>query len=185
MSKHIAISDEMVVNKIYHIRGQRIMLDRDLAELYGVDVKQLKRQVRRNISRFPDDFMFELTKAEFENWRSQFGTSNFSDKMGLRYNPFAFTEYGVLMLSSVLKSARAIQVNIQIMRVYTKMKQLLLTHKDILAKIEQLEKKLMKQGRKNKKYDEQMQLLFAYLEELLPRKNEPMKKIGYKRKDEE
>ena len=103
---------------------------------------------------------------------------------GTRKLPFAFTEHGVLMLSSVLKSDRAIQVNIQIMRVYTKMKELLVTHKDILTKIGHLEKKLMKQGRRNKKYDEQIALLFAYLEELLPKKNEPMKKIGYKRKDE-
>jgi len=182
MSKHLAIADEMVVNKICHIRGQRVMLDRDLAELYGVETRALIQAVKRNKKNFPEDFMFQLTSNEVQDLISQIVTSSWG---GTRKLPFAFTEHGVLMLSSVLKSGRAIQVNIQIMRVYTKMKQLLLTHKDILAKIEQLEKKLMKQSRKNKKYDEQMQLLFAYLEELLPKKNEPMKKVGYKRKDEE
>ena len=158
------------------------MLDRDLAELYGVETRALIQAVKRNKKNFPEDFMFQLTSNEVQDLISQIVTSSWG---GTRKLPFAFTEHGVLMLSSVLKSGRAIQVNIQIMRVYTKMKQLLLTHKDILAKIEQLEKKLMKQSRKNKKYDEQMQLLFAYLEELLPKKNEPMKKVGYKRKDEE
>ena len=102
---------ELIASKIYLIRGIKVMLDRDLAELYGVDTKRLKEQVRRNIERFPEDFMFELTKEELENWRSQFATSN-RDIMGLRIPPFAFTEHGVLMLSSVLKSERAIQVNI-------------------------------------------------------------------------
>jgi|ERR1035437_734904 hypothetical protein len=184
MSKYLAISDETVVNKIYQIRGQRVMLDRDLAELYGVSTGNLNKAVKRNKKRFPVDFMFQLTKVELQNWIFQFGTSK-KEKMGLRNLPFVFTEHGVLMLSSVLKSDRAIQVNIQIMRVYTRMKELLLTHKDIISKIEQLEKKLMKQDRKNKKYDEQMQLLFAYLKELLPKQNEPMRRIGYRRKEEE
>jgi len=102
---------ERVANKIYSIRKTRVMLDRDLAELYGVKTKALKQAVRRNITRFPEDFMFELTKEEFTNWRSQFVTSN-HDKMGLRYSPMVFTEQGVAMLSSVLNSDRAIQVNI-------------------------------------------------------------------------
>ena len=102
MSKLLSIPDEIITNKIYLIRGQKVMLDRDLAELYSVETKQLKRQVRRNIDRFPEDFMFELTKEEFKNWRCQFGTSNSSDKMGLRYSPMVFTEHGVAMLSSVL-----------------------------------------------------------------------------------
>jgi len=105
---------ERVANKIYVIRDTRVMLDRDLAELYGVETKVLKQAVRRNIKRFPDDFMFELSKEELTNWRSQFVTSN-HDKMGLRYSPMAFTEQGVAMLSSVLNSERAIQVNILIM----------------------------------------------------------------------
>ena len=104
---------ESIVSKIVFIRDEKVMLDRDLAELYGVETKVLKQAVRRNIKRFPGDFMFELTKKEFENWRSQFVTSN-SDKMGLRYKPMAFTEQGVAMLSSVLHSNRAIEVNIAI-----------------------------------------------------------------------
>jgi ORF6N domain len=106
------------------IRNQKVMLDRDLAELYGVETKVLKQAVKRNIDRFPEDFMFELTKSELENWRSQFVTSN-SDKMGLRYSPFAFTEHGVLMLSSILNSQQAIQVNIQIVRIFTRLRNLL------------------------------------------------------------
>jgi len=102
------LPDEVIVSKIYLIRGKKVMLDRDLAELYKVETKQLKRAVRRNIERFPDDFMFELSKEELENWRYQFGTSNI-EKFGLRVTPFAFTEYGLLMLASVLNSERAIQ----------------------------------------------------------------------------
>lgn len=158
------------------------MIDRDLAELYGVETRTLIQAMKRNRKNFPDDFMFQLTTKEFQNLISQIVTSSWG---GTRKLPFVFTEHGVLMLSSVLKNDRAIQVNIQIMRVYTRMKELLLTHKDIILKIEQLEKKLMKQDRKNKKYDEQMQLLFAYLKELLPKQNEPMRRMGYRRKDEE
>jgi hypothetical protein len=115
MSTEISIiPDELVVNKIYFLRNHKVMLDRDLATLYGIETRVLKQAVRRNIVRFPEDFMFELTKEEFENWRSQFATSN-SDKMGLRYAPMVFTEHGVLMLSSVLNSEKAIQTNIQIL----------------------------------------------------------------------
>jgi hypothetical protein len=103
---------ERIASKIYLIRDIRVMLDRDLAELYGVETKALKQAVRRNIRRFPEDFMFELTKEEFRNWRSQFVTSH-RDKMGLRYSPMAFTEQGVAMLSSVLRSRRAILVNVE------------------------------------------------------------------------
>ena len=102
MSQNILISEETILDKIYFIRNQKVMLDRDLAMLYGIETKRLKEQVKRNISRFPEDFMFELTKDEFANWRSQIATSN-SEKMGLRYAPMAFTEHSVLMLSSVFK----------------------------------------------------------------------------------
>jgi hypothetical protein len=112
---------ELIEKKIYLIRGQKVLLDRDLAELYRVETKVLKQAVKRNIKRFPDDFMFELSKAEFTHWRSQFVTSK-SDKIGLRYSPMAFTEQGVAMLSSVLKSERAIEVNIQIMRAFVKLR---------------------------------------------------------------
>jgi hypothetical protein len=111
------VSIEQISDRIYFIRGQRAMLDRDLAELYGVETKRLKEQVRRNIERFPDDFMFELTKNEFEILRSQFATSSWG---GVRYAPMAFTEHGVLMISSVLKNDKAVQVNIQIMDGYGK-----------------------------------------------------------------
>ena len=104
----LMVPEEIIMNKIYYIREQKVMLDRDLAILYGVETKQLKRQVNRNRERFPADFMFEMNKEEFMNWRSQFGTSNSSDAMGLRYAPYVFTEQGVAMLSSVLNSKQAI-----------------------------------------------------------------------------
>ena len=173
MSKLLSIPDEIILNKIYLLRGQKVMLDRDLAELYGVETKQLKRQVNRNIERFPDDFMFKMTDEEFQNWRSQFGTSNFSDKMGLRYPPLCFTEQGVAMLSSVLNSKQAIEVNIRIIRIFTKMREVLSTHKDILLKLEQLEKKV-------NKHDDDIQLIFSALKQLLNHPNPPRKKIGYK-----
>jgi hypothetical protein len=121
MKKNVEVQnmlpDEVIISKIYLIRGKKVMLDRDLADLYKVDTKQLKRAVRRNVGRFPNDFMFELSKKELFDWRNQFGTSN-NEKMGMRVAPFAFTEYGLLMLASVLNSDRAIQINIQIVRVF-------------------------------------------------------------------
>jgi phage regulator Rha-like protein len=159
---------ETITNKIYFIRGTKIMLDRDLAELYGVETKQLKRAVRRNIDRFPDDFMYELTKKELEDWRCQIGTSN-AIKMGLRYPPLAFTEQGVAMLSSVLNSKRAIQVNIQIMRAFNKLRQMLVTHKDLKKKIEAMEAK----------YDEQFKIVFEAIKQLLTEDKKPKRKIGF------
>src|SRR5258706_13764772 len=129
--RSLMIPDELVMNKIYIIRGQKVILDRDLAELYQVETKRLKEAVRRNIDRFPEDFMFEMTSEELENWRTQIASSN-SEKMGLRHLPFCFTEQGVAMLSSVLNSETAIHVNIQIIRIFTKMRQVILEHKDIL-----------------------------------------------------
>jgi hypothetical protein len=176
-AKGILIPDELVMNKIYLIRGQKVMLDRDLAHLYGVETKVFKQAVRRNIERFPGDFMFEMTSEELENWRSQFVTSN-SDNMGLRYPPFCFTEQGVAMLSSVLKSETAIRVNIQIIRVLTKMRELLLTHKDILLQLEKMERKLTG-------HDADIVLIFQYLKQLLNPPQPPRNKIGFKRKGEE
>ena len=129
----IMIPDEMIMNKIYLIRGKKVMLDRDLAELYEIETKQLKRAVRRNISRFPEDFMFELTTGEFKNLRSQFGTSSWG---GSRYLSMAFTEYGVIMLASVLNSERAVQMNIRIVRIFTRMREMLASHKGVLQKLE-------------------------------------------------
>lgn len=167
--------NEVIIDKIYLIRGQKVMLDRDLAELYQVETKVLKQSIKRNSSRFPEDFMFELTKEELENWRSQFVTSN-SDKMGLRYMPFAFTEQGVAMLSSVLNSERAIQMNIQIIRIFTKMKEMALTHKDILLKIEKLETETGKNS-------SDIQTIFKALKQLLqePKIEEKRTKIGFKK----
>ena len=175
MSDNSLISEETISNKIYFIRNQKVMFDRDLAFLYGVETKRLKEQVKRNISRFPEDFMFELTKEEFSNWRSQFATSN-SDKMSLRYLPMVFTEHGVLMLSSVLKSDKAIQTNIQIMRIFTKVRQMLLDTTEIKIDILQIQKKL-------ENHDKNIELVFSYLDELTEKKEneKPRIKIGYKK----
>ena len=183
--KTLMVTDEVIMKKIYNIRGQKVMIDRDLAQLYGVETKQLKRQVRRNIDRFPEDFMFAMTKKEFENWRSQFGTSNFADKIGLRYPPFCFTEQGVSMLSGVLNTPTAIEVHIRIIRVFSKMKELLMTHKDILLKLEQIEKKMLKQDGKMKKYENDIRMIFEVLKELLNPPQKPRKKIGFRISNEE
>jgi len=168
------VPDELVLNNIYLIRGQKVMLDRDLAELYGVETKVLKQSVKRNIKRFPEDFMFEMTKNEFENWRSQFVTSN-SDKTGLRYSPYCFTEQGVAMLSSVLKSERSISVNIKIMRIFTKMRQILMDNTELKIAIEDIR-------RKTENNSKNIEVVFKYLDELLEKKDHPEKRngIGYK-----
>ena len=134
------IPQVLVERKIFLIRGRRVMLDRDLAELYNVETRVLNQAVKRNLNRFPEDFMFQLTQAEMENWKSQIVISN-KNKMGLRKAPYAFTENGVAMLSSVLGSERAVEVNIQIMRTFTRLREMLLTHKDLQKKIEDMEKK--------------------------------------------
>lgn len=180
----IAIAEEAIIGKIYLIRGKKIMLDRDLAELYGVETRVLNQAVRRNERRFPDDFMFRLTMAELEDWKSQIVISN-KEKMGLRKPPLAFTEQGVAQLSSVLNSETAIEVNIQIIRIFTKMRELLLTHKDILIKLEQMERKMMKQGGKLQKHDKDIRLVFETLKQLLDPPREPRPRIGFRRKDEQ
>jgi len=177
----IILPDEVIVNKIYIIRDKKIMLDRDLAELYDVETRILNQSVRRNEKRFPYDFMFQLTPEEIENWKSQIVISN-REKMGLRKPPMAFTEQGVAMLSSILNSDRAIMVNIQIIRVFTKMRELLATHKDILQKLEQLEKKDIEQ-------DEKIMLIFEYLKQLEKVKQEELEfknrpKLGFKSSNE-
>jgi len=174
MKNEIIIPDETLFNKIYLIRGQKVMLDRDLAELYGVETKVLKQSVRRNLNRFPEDFMFEMTPKELENWRSQIVTSN-SEKMGVRYLPFCFTEQGITMLSCVLSSERAIAVNIHIMRLFTKMREMILTHKELLLELEEIRKKMVSQ-------DERIDLVFDYLTQFIT-KDETEKgrrKIGFK-----
>jgi hypothetical protein len=167
------LADEVVINKIYIIRGQKVMLDEDLAELYQVDTKRLNEAVKRNTERFPKDFMFCLTKKEFDNLKSQFATSSWG---GRRKLPYAYTEQGVSMLSGVLNSTIAIQVHIQIIRVFTKMKEMLLTNKDILLKLEQMEKDV----KTNKK---DIALIFEALKQLLHQPKEPRRRIGFKPDD--
>jgi len=177
MKKASLLPDELIINKIILLRDQKVLIDRDLADLYGVETRILNQAVKRNIKRFPDDFMFQMTKEEFEIWKSQIVISN-SDRMGLRKPPFVFTEQGVAMLSSVLNSDRAILVNIQIMRVFTKMRALLDSHKEILRKLESIEKKDIEQ-------DDKILLIFEYLKQLEQAKQEETiykerKRIGFK-----
>ncbi len=163
---------ESIVSKILYLRGEKVLLDRDLAVLYGVETRVLKQAVRRNIERFPKDFMFELNKKEFENWRSQFVISN-SDKMGLRHPPMAFTEQGVAMLSSVLKSPRAIEVNIAIMRAFVQLRKSFTSKKEIEKKLKELENHL-------EKHDVDIKLIFEVIRQLMePPEDEPRKNIGF------
>tara|TARA_R110002072_G_scaffold232309_2_gene389713 strand:+ start:14020 stop:14544 length:525 start_codon:yes stop_codon:yes gene_type:complete len=164
---------EQIMTKIYTIRGQKVMIDRDLAELYGVETKVLKQAVRRNTYRFPKDFMFELNNIEFNNLRSQIVTSNSGDKMGLRYLPITFTEQGVAMLSGILKSEHAIAVNIQIIRLFTKMKAILSENQEIL--LESGETK-----RKTNDQDEKIEQIFNYLSRFVDQRANK-EKVGYKK----
>ncbi|WP_379087087.1 ORF6N domain-containing protein [Pedobacter sp. UC225_65] len=169
------VSDDIVVNKIYEIRNQKVMLDRDLAELYGVETRVLNQAVKRNIDRFPEDFMFQLNAEELENWKSQIVISN-REKFGLRKAPFVFTEHGVLMLSSVLNSQQAIQVNIQIVRIFTRLRKLLEGHNELKLEIADIKKKLKSQ-------DKNIELVFSYIDELIEKKAKPRKRIGFKPDD--
>ena len=168
------ISIENITGLIYLIRGKKVILDRDLAALYGVETKVFKQAVRRNIDRFPEDFMSELTKSEFIKWRSQFVTSN-SDKMGLRYNPMVFTEQGVAMLSSVLRSKTAIQINIQIMRAFTKVRHFILDNVELRKELENLRVDM----------DGKFRVVFEALDQLLTAGNKPRKKIGFTVKEKQ
>jgi hypothetical protein len=166
----VIVSEEKILEKILLLRGQKVMLDRDLAQMYGVEVKRLNEAVKRNASRFPEDFMFQLAQNEWRNLKSQIATSSWG---GVRKPPYAFTEQGVAMLSSVLNSETAIQVNIQIIRLFTKMKQLILDNKDLWMKIEKIEQHLIKN-------DEEIKTVFAYLKKLLIPENKPRNPIGFK-----
>jgi hypothetical protein len=148
---------QQVESKIIIIRNKKVMLDHDLADLYGVETKRLKEQVKRNIGRFPADFMFTLSDQEFGDWRSQFATSNSALKMGLRHSPYAFTEQGIAMLSSVLNSEQAIHVNIQIIRTFTKLREMLLSNEMLRNKIETMEKK----------YDHKFKIVFDAIKTIL------------------
>ena len=166
----IVIPDERIIGKIFYIRGKKVMFDRDLADLYGVETKVLNQAVKRNKKRFPEDFMFRLEKREADIFlRSQIVTLEMGKYS--KYLPYVFTEQGVSMLSSVLKSERAIQVNIQIMRTFTRMRELLLTHKELREKIEKMERK----------YDGQFKVVFNVIKRLIKTDpEEKMGKIGFK-----
>ncbi len=164
----ILIPVERIERVIYLIRGEKVILDRDLAELYEVSTKALKQAVRRNITRFPSDFMFVLDQAEFQNWRSQFVTSN-SVRQGLRYAPMAFTEHGILMLSTVLNSERAIQVNIEVMRAFVRFRQLLASDAELSHRLNDLERK----------YDRQFKIVFTAIRQLLTPPSRGRKLIGF------
>lgn len=173
-SNVLTIPDELVMNKIYLIRNQKVMLDRDLAELYQVETKALNQQVKRNLKRFPEDFMFQLTIEEWAAMRSQIVTASIT-RRNINATPYVFTEQGVAMLSGILNSDRAIAVNIQIMRIFTKMRQLLSDNTELRLEIEKIKKKLDNQ-------DKNMEIVFMYLDELLEKKENPEERngIGYK-----
>lgn len=162
----VSVGDEEIAHKILWIRGKKVMLDKDLAQLYGVETKVLNQAVRRNSERFPLDFMYQLTQEEVSVLRSQFVTSSYG---GRRYLPYAFTEQGVAMLSSVLKSKRAIEVNIQIMRTFTKLREMMLSQKDLQEKITAMEQK----------YDEHFQVVFHAIKQLLQEPEKPKRRIGF------
>ena len=132
---------KQIVARIYEIGDMKVILDRDLSELYGVETRVLNQSVRRNVDCFPEDFMFQLTKNELDKWRSQFVTSNSPDRMGLRRRPYVFTEHGVLMLSNTLRSDRAIQVSIQIIRIFIRMRQLIQEDKNLVQKVSRIERR--------------------------------------------
>lgn len=168
MAKVGALVPEVIERRILLIRGQKVMLDSHLAELYGVETKALKRAVRRNRGRFPHDFMLELTGEEYEILRSQFGTLRWGEHA--KYLPYAFTEQGVAMLSSVLNGKRAVQVNIEIMRAFVRLREILSTHKDLARKLEELEKK----------YDEQFRVVFEVIRQLMaPPEPPPKRRMGF------
>ena len=180
-STEIILPSERIETKIFFIRGKKVILDKDLALLYGVETRTLNQAVQRNKKRFPEDFMFKLNLdeikiwAEFEhsdasNLRSQFVISSYG---GRRYRPYVFTEQGIAMLSSVLKSERAIQVNIQIMRTFIKLRELLASNKLLREKIEKLEQK----------YDNNFKTIFKVIKQLLAEEEKPKRKIGFKTAD--
>lgn len=162
----LIIPSERICRSILLIRGHKVILDKDLSELYEVETKDLTRAVRRNLERFPEDFMFRLNEKEFENLRRHFGTSSWG---GRRYPPYVFTEQGVAMLSSVLRSKRAVQVNIAIMRTFVKLREILATNTALRRKIESMERK----------YEEQFKLIFNVLSEMVMTDSKPKSQIGF------
>ena len=167
-------SSGTIASKIRLIRGRKVMLDNDLAGLYGVETKQLKRAVKRNIERFPDDFMFEITAEEYDSLRCQIGTLKRGEHS--KYSPYAFTEQGIAMLSSVLRSKRAIQVNIAIVRVFVAIKEMLLAHKESTLRVYKLEQKM---DRKFVQYDKDIELIFKAIQQVIVEKEKPRRQIGF------
>ncbi|OGU76338.1 MAG: DNA-binding protein [Ignavibacteria bacterium RBG_16_34_14] len=179
MAKELVIL-ESVETKILFIRGQKVILDKDLAGLYGVATRDLNKAVSRNISRFPSDFMFQLNRKEFNNLKFQFGTSSLPDGKagwgGTRKLPYAFTEQGIAMLSSVLRSERAVQVNIVIMRAFVKLREILSTHKELAQRLKELELKI-------ETHDEQIIAIFEAINQLLAPPEPIKRKIGFEVKE--
>jgi hypothetical protein len=183
MPVHTIIKPEAIAERIFFVRGEKVMLDADLATLYGMETKRLKEAVRRNIKRFPSDFMFELTKEEFDRLRSQFATSNERNlryqfgtsnerepkRGGTRYMPFAFTEQGVAMLSSVLNSDQAIEVNIAIMRAFVQLRGILASHHELSLRLDALEER----------YDEQFRAVFEAIRQLMKEEAKPKHPLGF------
>ena len=167
MDDIVKINEEKVAQQIFFVRGEKVMLDYDLAKLYEVKTKVFNQSVKRNIKRFPLDFMFQLTQEEYENLRSQIVTSSWG---GRRFLPFAFTEQGVAMLSGILNSDRAIEVNIAIMRTFVQVRKLMDSNKELANKIQVLEGK----------YDEQFQIVFNAIKQLIQQEDKPRKAIGFK-----
>ena len=166
ISKHVVTSSPSIAERILLIRGERVILDHDLAKLYYVETKALKRAVRRNAPRFPADFMFELSKDEYDNLRSHIDTSSWG---GRRYLPYAFTEQGVAMLSTVLRSRRAILVNIEIMRTFVRLREIVMTHKDLTRRLDDLERS----------YDSQFRAVFDAIRQLMNPENRRKRRIGF------
>ena len=168
------VAVEVIEEKILLIRGQKVMLDRDLAELYGAEVRQLKRQVRRNMERFPGDFMFQLSVEENDSLRRHFGTLKGGEHS--KYLPYVFTEQGIAMLSSVLRGKRAVLVNIQIMRVFVKLRKLLLRHKELALQLAQLERRI-------EEHDEEISVIFDAIRKLTKPPEGTRRRIGFSAKE--
>jgi len=172
----IMVPDEVIMNKIYLIRGKKVMISNDLAELFGVTTKRLNEQVKRNMKRFPKHFMFQLTEQEKDKV-----VANCDHLQNLKYSPYlpyVFTEHGTVMLANILNSDRAIQASIRIVEIYIRMRKLILTNKDLLLKIDQLEKRIGSQ-------DQKIAQVFKYLKQFIDVQQKPRKQIGYKRKNEQ
>lgn len=173
-SEQVSFPDEVIMNKILVIRGMKVMIDSDLAELYGVTTKRLNEQVKRNINRFPEDFMFRLTEKEKKEVVAI--CDHLTNLKFSPYLPYVFSEYGAVMLASVINSKRAIQVNIQIVRIFIRMRELLLNHKDLLLEMERIREQVSK-------HDKKIEMIFSAIKQLIEKKEEhppERKPIGYK-----